>query len=645
MPVRASAGAGVALFLLYLATLAPGLTFWDAGEFISAIGTFGIPHPPGTPLYVALGRAWTVPFVSAGTAYATNLLSAGCTAAAGAILAWLMARWSRNGLVGLAAAICAGAGFTVWASATETEVYAASLLLAMTMVLAGSAASRPGREDPRRATLVLVYLMGLAGPLHPSALLAVPAAITLAAQAESGTDWPLLTLLAGMSLLAAGAALVSPVFAVAGVAVTVGALVAGRRQGRPLASRAAAMLAVLALAATPWLILYLRAQFDPGVNQGNPATLDALLAVIRRDQYLVAPPWPRNAPAWLQLANVAQYADWQFALGIAAQPAVSIGRLAVTTLYVVLGVAGALEHRRLHRAGWMAMSLLLLAGTLGAAAQLNLRAGPTIGYGILPADAPHEPRERDYFFALGFWAWGAWAALGGWRLAARLGRGRPWVLAAVAVLPIVLNWRVANRRGQVESVLPRAFAAALLQPLPRRAVLFVAGDNDTYPLWYLQQVERVRPDVVVVTIPLLGAQWYRAELRRRHGLVDADGTSRWWGTDDAVSGIAERARAQQREVFVDVSVSPRYRGPMGGHWRYWGLVYQQVDRGGLSIDSTRTRAAELDAAVLLRSGVPRNGVDDTAGYIQTLLRCPGEALAHTGGTGVSALLASTCNFR
>jgi hypothetical protein len=189
-PARAAGVAAVVLFVLYGVTAAPGVTFWDAGEFISAIHGLGIPHPPGTPLYVALGRAWTVFFPLMGTAFASNLLSAACTAGAGAVLAWLVARWTQNAWLGVGAALCAGAGFTVWASATETEVYAASLLLAMLMMLAGSAASRPGREDPARACVVLAYLLGLAGPLHPSALLAAPAAALLAAQRDDGaTDW------------------------------------------------------------------------------------------------------------------------------------------------------------------------------------------------------------------------------------------------------------------------------------------------------------------------------------------------------------------------------------------------------------------------------------------------------------------------
>jgi len=97
------------------------VTFWDAGEFITAAWTFGIPHPPGTPLYVALGHVWVLmlgPVV--GVARAMNLLSAVATAGAAGVTAWLFAREAdgdtgdmrggmRDGLwYGVAAALSAG---------------------------------------------------------------------------------------------------------------------------------------------------------------------------------------------------------------------------------------------------------------------------------------------------------------------------------------------------------------------------------------------------------------------------------------------------------------------------------------------------------------------------------------------------------
>src|SRR5687768_12822807 len=116
--------AGALLFVVYVATVAPTVTLWDAGEFIAAIETLGSPPPPGTPLYVLIARVWSDALGVLPRALATNLFSAAATAGAAALLAALLARASqrspaRHPIAALAAALCAGATATVWSNATE----------------------------------------------------------------------------------------------------------------------------------------------------------------------------------------------------------------------------------------------------------------------------------------------------------------------------------------------------------------------------------------------------------------------------------------------------------------------------------------------------------------------------------------------
>jgi hypothetical protein len=315
--------------------------------------------------------------------------------------------------------------------------------------------------------------------------------------------------------------------------------------------------------------MLVRAPHDPAINQGNPATWAALRDVILRHQYDVAPLWPRRAPWWLQIGNVFEYADWQVALGVHQEPGPALARTVMTGLFAVAGCYGTLVHRRLDRTSWRAMAILFVTTTLGVVIYLNLRAGPSYGYGFLPDGALREARERDYFFTLGFVCWGAWAGLGmvaaartlarvlargqterGERYPGSLGVILPWSAAAAVSLPIALNWTAirAQRHDAQQEI--QQIATTTLATLPPRAVMFAEGDNDTYPLWYLQQVRHLRPDVTVVTLPMLGQLWYRRELARRDDLLDSATTTTWRGLSATEAVLRGRARRQGRPVVA-----------------------------------------------------------------------------------------------
>jgi hypothetical protein len=609
---RAALVAGAALLALYVATAATAVTFWDAGEFLAAYHSFGIPHPPGTPLLVLLGRAATLALGALGPVLPASLLSAASTAAAGAVTAWLVSRWTGAGRAGVAAAVCAGTMSTVWLGATEAEAYGPALCLSILML---AAAGRPA---------MLAYLFGLAAPLHVSALVAAPAAVLLAASRADGSIVPWRSVRpAGLVLLAAGAGTASIGAAALGALLVVASLARAAGGERRAALRE---VGALAIGASGVLVLVLLARHDPPVNQGNPSTWSALADVLARRQYAVAPLFPRQAPWWLQLANVGQWADWQFALGLAPRVEPSAVRAAFTVAYLALGAVGARRLRATSRRGFRATLALFVAGSLGVAAMLNLKAGPSIGVGVLPDDAPHEARERDYFFALAFWTWGAWAGVGAVALAsaaaARLtmpSLRRAGV--ALAALPAVTNWSAVTRRRSPEAELPRALAGALLASVPPGGVLLAVGDNDSYPVWYLQHAEGVRADVTPVTMPLLGATWYRAELARRHRLLAPGAEGRWAGTIETVREIAAAAARDGRALAVSAAVPDSVRAYVGGGWTRVGVAWVRVPGAfGETIDS----AASLRVA----SGVPRAamrpvraGGDGVPAWAQALLRC------------------------
>ncbi len=640
-----------ALVVVYAASLAPDLTLWDAGEFNAAIASLGVPHPPGTPLFVLLARAWSLLLRSLPQVVAVNALSAVATAVACALLARLMARWTRSTAAGVAGGIAAGAMFSVWQNATETEVYALSLLLAALLLWAGDRAARRGGLRDR---VLFAYLGALSVPLQISALVAAPAGLLLAGTTPSGQVVPRRVMtLGGVVLLAAGAGLVSPLLAVAGVLVLGLTSVMGRsEEGRRPVVEPLVLVAVVLLGVSATLFMLVRARHDPGVNQGNPATWDALLGVIARRQYDVPGLWPRRAPAWLQVANLTQYADWQVAYGLDDAPGATLLRTPFSILFGVLAVVGARWHWRRDPRSARAIGLLLLSGTLGVVTVLNLRAGPSIGFGVLPPDALHEARERDYFFALGFAAAALWAGAGAVAVAGRLAARREWLGIVVACVPVATNWGAADRRRQPDASLASTLGDALLQSAPRRAVLLLAGDNDSYAIWYQQQALGTRRDVTPITMPLLPARWYRAELARRDTLIDATRVETWAGEGDGLAAIDSAARALGRPLATSAAVPRDVRTRLGGSWSLRGLVFVRnadvtqpaESLPGFSDGVIESATAEIAGRISQREpDANRWARDPTSRYIQALLSCPGAVM--TRPTRSAELLASTCNFK
>ena len=668
-PRRAFVLVATTLGVIYLASLAPGVTFWDAGEFASAVESLGIPHPPGTPLFILVARAWRLALELLPTAVATNLLAAACTAVAGGIAAVLVTRWTRDVTAAFAAGLGFGSMATVWLNATETEVYSASLLLSVVMLYVGFRAHRehtdarveavatPPPMSLGRHDLLLAYLFAVTPPLHLSAMVGAPAAIALATvDRDLRIDAARAGALVAAAMLATGVGTGSLPITAAGLALLAIRAFATRQRYVGYLD-AAAIAGVIAVGASSFLYLLVRARHDPSVNQGNPATVAGVIEVIARRQYDVPGLWPRRAPLWLQIGNLAQYVDWQFALGLDQWVGASPVRTPLTAGFVALGIVGSRWHLRRDRRTWATLLILVASATVGVVLYLNLKAGPSFGYGVLPATADREARERDYFFALGFAGFGLWMGMGAVALARRVAQrsGRPGVAIAgpvLAALPFLLNWRAVDRRREPAATLPEAFARATLESAPSGSVLFVAGDNDTYPLWYVQVAEHVRRDVTVVTVPLIPAEWYRAELARRHGLYALADTGKWKGTPREIASIADRARRAGRPVAAAVSLEPELRSALGVGWTFRGLLY--VSHQGSDADATTAiekpavESAAADIERLFGGAIDADRVDDPAArYIAHLLTCPAVARQAVRGSSTDSgeLLASRCNFR
>ena len=190
-PYLAAVGVFALVLAGYVLTLAPTVTFWDAGELIAAVHTLGIPHPPGTPLFVLLGHVWSMLFPLGEVAWRLNLMSA-TFSAAGAAFFFLVVHYTlvrvtadiaepqRNWLAlgGAAGAAVIGAfTFTNWQNSIETEAYSVATFTIAAICWASflwrhERAGGGGREA--RWLMLIVYLAGISMGNHLLALLSGP---------------------------------------------------------------------------------------------------------------------------------------------------------------------------------------------------------------------------------------------------------------------------------------------------------------------------------------------------------------------------------------------------------------------------------------------------------------------------------------
>jgi hypothetical protein len=521
-PYLAAGIATFAIWLIYAFTLSPTTWFWDTSEYIATGHILGIPHPPGNPLFVLLARAWDIlltPFPLS-TAQRINLFSATMSALAHGcwflmahrILAFFSTdRWFR--LLGAAAGtLISATAFTVWNQSNVNEkVYTVSLFtIALISFLAFRWRDNIGRGKDDNILILIVFILALSVGNHLMAFLAFPALLifVLLTEARTLANWRL--------------------YAFSVIAVVVGLSVHMflplRANLKPVINEAdptcpsvsSAMVSVVTMgrAGCPDLSAALaRKQYDKPSMFSDPVEAGkGNYDVPRGPQLLVA-----------QIGNYLQYFDWQWARSVSGQNNFFGGaRPLITLLFIVLGALGALYHYRRDKKSFWYVAVLFATLSFGLMFYLNFRYG--YSYPLDVGMDSREVRERDYFFIVSFSIWGIWTGIGlaaAWQwLSERIAdaRGetvtdRPQLAAAavlvLALVPFAANFTWADRRHDWSA---RDWAFNLLNSVEPYGVLFTNGDNDTFPLWYAQEVEGVRQDVTVIVMSYLNTNWYAKQL-------------------------------------------------------------------------------------------------------------------------------------
>lgn len=174
----------------------------------------------------------------------------------------------------------------------------------------------------------------------------------------------------------------------------------------------------------------------------------------------------------------------------------------------IIGLIGLIWHYKRNRQDASIVGLLFFFTGIAIVIYLN----PT----------PLQPRERDYAYSGSFYAFAIWIGLGVAGLAEffhkKTNATNSAILATLIALfaaPVVLAKDEWNDHDRSTKFTTRDIATDYLESCAPNAILFTYGDNDTYPLWYAQEVENIRPDVRVVNLSLLGTDWYIRQLKEK----------------------------------------------------------------------------------------------------------------------------------
>ena len=618
-------------FVVYFDTMAPTVSYWDCGEFIAVSHTLGVPHPPGSPFFLLLGRIFSMLPFSEDIAFRVNIISPLVSALAVMLLylsiVKVVTHWRgeikniSDSLIVFGGGVSGALAFAFtdshWFNAVEAEVYAFSTFFTAIVVwlilLWNEKADQKGHE---RYLLIIAYMIGLATGLHLLNLLAIPFITLIIYFRKYKVEWKtfginvLITaviffvihngIIKGLPKMAAG------FLGVWGTGFLIlfifGLMVWAVLNKQHLISFAATSVVLVLLGYSTYTMIFIRSNQDPTIDENDPETVEAMISYLEREQYGSVGQFPRRFKGIRQMYEVVgppasngeyssrqksqyrkidmskqwdffwnyqikkmynRYFLWQFA---GRGPSTESGVTAMGAnsredgvhwsqfglpLALIIGLIGMFYHgSKDQRMSFSVMSLFILTG-----------------YAIiiyLNQDDP-QPRERDYSYVGSFFAFSIWIGAGvsaiGEFIEKKIGETnlRNRLLSIMLVLVIAfmpgvmmsVNYHSHDRSG---NYVAWDYSYNILQSVGPNGVLFTNGDNDTFPLWYLQEVENVRKDVAVVNLSLLNTPWYIKQWKEAR----PENTKFINLSDNQVDAITSRLqRWEEKKVQVPVNNDPK----------------------------------------------------------------------------------------
>ncbi|MDF1545142.1 MAG: DUF2723 domain-containing protein [bacterium] len=582
-------------FVVYALTVQRTFSFWDCGEFIACAYGLSVPHPPGTPLFILLGRVFSIiPFVE-DISYRINyisVISSALTAALSYLLTVKMVGYffgeeknkSINRYIayigGVAGGLFVAFSRTNWGNSVEAEVYGMALALSVGLVLLTIRYFELRGTAEADKTLIAFFYMAMLGiGIHMTVFLVVPmcAIFFILKKEATQTDWILVcgylivelllmllfsvsgigrphiaftvvSVLLALGLLvklhdkinwailiaiaAASTVMISfslSFWALGGAVVVIGIMgvYAKRLRWRLHWKAGLAILLISIIGLSVHLYIPIRSSQNPRIDENNPSRdTQTFIDFLDRKQYgqmsMVERMFKRRGTLANQFGRHPHMGFWSYF----EEQYSNTGWSFILPFFAfgLIGIVTAIKKRL--QLGLPFLVLLLLCSA-GLVLYMNFADGTQ--YDINTNDAYLEVRNRDYFFTPAFVFFGIAMGMGISAVMKYLKDAltlrnpnimRPVVFASgiLVILPGVSfahNYHACDRS---QNFLPYNYAASILDSCEENAILFTSGDNDTFPLWCIQEVYGYRLDVRVVNLSLLNTDWYTLQMKNQYNV-------------------------------------------------------------------------------------------------------------------------------
>jgi hypothetical protein len=495
--------------LVYLMTIAPTLSFFDSGEMISGAYTLGVSHPPGYPVYVTLGKLFTyLPFGN--IAFRVNLMSSFFAAMTSVMIYYitramlndsdsdsfvLFKRLKFSDIAGILSALAFAFSYNLWAWAVVSKFYtlnafvvACILMLLIRWRRARMEEGSTGGGHSLAYLYTIAFISGIAGVVHISQFVLWPMYLLYILIVDGSVFYDFKDLLKPGSSKSPWALL-----------------------KRLRIKTILIMLFFLALGHSIYLHVPLRASQEPLINWGGATNWTEFKWVYNREGYPTVGGERSWSLLWKQMQSFNLVREFTWA-GIPI---------------ILMGLWGHFKK------DWRHFTILVF-GSLFMVAAIIIGGNP-IEENIFLLQQFYIP---VYIFLCIIMGGAIYVAL----------KVRPKnIIMATIVLLVVIAYPASELKAHYwENDRSKNFIAydmgnAELNFAPQFAVLFTWGDSGAFPMWYLQDVERKRPDVLLVHTPHLPLGWFLDSLRRgpaQLGDISQIKDYRWLRNYNGLKGIS-----------------------------------------------------------------------------------------------------------